>query len=107
MGSLSAPTPLFLRDMVRDVSARLSVAKMTGQLDGFVESMKELDTAWWCRRDEVQPGDLVDMKAEMSSLFEQLRSLIEENASRHADVAIRPRLHHAVPRTVPSWQANR
>ena len=107
MRSPSAPPPPFLRDMVRDVSARLSVARMTGQLEGFVESMQALDAAWWCRRDEVRPDDLVEMKAEMSSLFEQLRSLIEENASRHADVAMRPRLHHAAKRTVPSWQVGR
>ena len=107
MRSPSAPPPPFLRDMVRDVSARLSVARMTGQLDGFVESMQALDAAWWCRRDEVRPDDLVGMKAEMSSLFQQLRSLIEENASRHADVAMRPRLYQAAKRTVPSWHANR
>jgi len=107
MRSPSAPTPRFLRDMVRDVSARLSVARMTGQLDGFVESMQELVAEWSCRRGEGQPTDLVEMKAEMSSLFEQLRSLIEENASRHADVVMRPRLYHAVKRTVPMRHAIR
>ncbi len=104
MPSLSAPPPRFLRDIISDVSDRLRVARTTGKVDGFIESMKELDTAWRHRGGGAQPADLLDMKAEMSTLFEELRALIEERASRHAAVVIRPRIYTAVKRTVPSWQ---
>ena len=92
------------RDIVEDVSARLSVARTTGQVDAFVESMKELDAAWRSRRSEIPTADLDGIKAELSSLFEELKCLIEERASRHADVVMRPRFYYAAKRTVPCWQ---
>ena len=93
------PTPsearLSLRRMVRDISAQLSVARSTGEVAGFVESVKELDAAWKGRHEEFATAELVGMKVEMSNLFVELSGLIEETASRHADVAMRPRFFRA------------
>lgn len=93
------PTPsearLSLRRMVRDISAQLSVARATGEVAGFVESVKELDAAWKGRHEEFPTAELVGMKVEMSNLFVELSGLIEETASRHADVAMGPRFCRA------------
>jgi hypothetical protein len=102
--TVTQPARRSFRDIVDEVSARLCAARTTGQVDGFVESMKELDSAWRCTRGDIPTAELDGIRAELSSLFEGLKHLIDEKASRHADVVMRPRYYYAAKRTVPVWQ---